>query len=517
MCKVNCIILIILLALASGGLHAQQKINLEEADTTYGERIDGVFYKKVVGNVRFVQNETIIYCDTAIHYQNANRIEAISNVRIVEGDSVNIVAGRLIYLGNERLAQLRNDVVFKKLGQVTLYTDFLDYDRNRQQAKYFNGGRLVDSTNVLTSEKGYYQVNSGMASFKKDVVGVNPDYTMKSDTLQYSTKTNVIYFRAPTELIDKEGNEFEYEEGQYDTRKKSSDLRLGEVETLSYFLNAQRMLLDDVSKFYIGKEYIHLVSKDENVIIEGDDGTYYKVNGIAKVYGNAVMMRPMGEDTLYMRTDTLVAIENEDPSKEMILAYPNVRIFKSNLQGIADSLAYHTADSMLIFYQDPVLWTGQNQIRADTIEVEIRNDVIDKMNLIFNSFVVSQDSLSNFNQIKGRDMEAFFKNNAISRVDVDGNAESLFYALDEAEEFVMGMNKSISSSMRIQFRNNRADNVSFFVKPDAHMIPPHELTSDIQRLDGFSWRNNERPSREQVIRKQRRTPIAKTLEPPNGG
>ena len=497
--KVTIIFIFMLIALSAS---AQRKVELIDADTTYGGLRDGVRYRNVVGNVVFRQNETTIYCDTAIMYMNDNRIEARSNVRIVEGDSVNITAGRLIYEGNERIARLRQNVVFKKLDQVTLYTDYLDYNRLSQQAMYYQGGKLVDSTNVLTSEKGYYQVNTGMASFKKDVVGVNPDYTMKSDTLQYNTRTNIIYFRAPTELTDAEGNEFEYEEGEYDTKKKSSDLRLGEVETLSYFLNARRMLLDDVGKLYIGKDYIHLVSKDENVIIDSDDGYYDKAKGIAKVYGNAVMKRPMEGDTLYLRADTIVAIESTDPSKERILAYPNVRLFKSDLQGRSDSLAYMNADSLLIFYSDPVLWTGQNQITADTIEVEMRNNTIDKMNLIFNSFVVSEDSLGNYNQIKGRNMDALFRNSAIKKLDVDGNAESIFYALDESESYVMGMNRSISSSMRINFRENRADNVSFYVKPDAHMIPPHELTDDMKKLSGFQWRISERPSIDQVIRKR---------------
>ncbi len=512
--KVTILILTALLLFSGSVAQAQRKVELQEADSTYGGVRDGVRYRNVVGKVKFVQNETIIYCDTAIMYPENNRIEARSNVRILEGDSVTIVAGQLIYEGNEKIAQLRRNVVFTKLGQVTLYTDNLDYDRIQQEARYFQGGKLVDSTNVLTSEKGYYQVNTGMASFKRNVVGVNPDYTLKSDTLQYSTQTNIIYFRAPTELTDAEGNIFEYDQGQYDTRMKSSDLRLGEVETRSYFINAKRMLLDDLRKYYLGKEQIHLVSKEENVIIDGDDGYYDKANGVAKVYGNAVMKRPMGEDTLYMRADTLVAIENEDPSKERILAYPNVRIYKNDLQGRSDSLAYMNADSMIVFYSDPVLWTGENQITADTIEVEIHDNSIDKMYLTFNSFVVSRDSINNYNQIKGRDMIARFRESAISRVDVDGNAESLFYALDETESYLMGMNKSISSSMRIHFKLNKADNVSFFVKPDAHMIPPHELTADVQRLPGFSWRIEERPAKKDVLRSEDLIPTDQPPEKP---
>src|SRR6185436_15512806 len=99
-------------------------------------------------------------------------------VRIVEGDSVTITASHLEYDGNKKRAKLRHNVVFTKLATATLYTDFLDYDRVVNEAFYYNGGKLVDSINTLTSSKGYYMVNSNLAAFKKEVKVTNPDYTM---------------------------------------------------------------------------------------------------------------------------------------------------------------------------------------------------------------------------------------------------------------------------------------------------------------------------------------------------
>ncbi len=82
--------------------------------------------------------------------------------------------------------------MFVKLATATLYTDNLDYYRNLSEARYFNGGRLVDSTNNLTSRKGYYNTRTNLASFKTKVVGVNPDYTLKSDTLRLQSKTKIV-------------------------------------------------------------------------------------------------------------------------------------------------------------------------------------------------------------------------------------------------------------------------------------------------------------------------------------
>jgi lipopolysaccharide export system protein LptA len=478
---------------------AQKKVKLKKADRLVGG-IDasGKRFDRFVGNVVFEQNETTILCDSAILFKKENLIKAFGHVKILEGDSITITAKRLVYKGDEKKAELRENVVFTKLNGVTLHTDFLDYDRLKQQAKYFNGGKLVDSINVLTSKKGYYQVNTNMASFKKDVVGKNPDYVLKSDTLQYNTKTNIVYFRDHTELTDVEGNIFYYEEGEYDTNIRKSNLAQGEIETETYFLKGNQLLLDEIRKTYRAIGDVEMISKEQDIIITGDFSYYKKDKGIAKVYGHALMKKIMDGDTLLLTADTLVAIESKDPSKKRLLAYKNVRIFKTDLQGISDSMAYVTADSTLYFYKDPVLWTDGNQMTADSINLLIKNGTIDKLNMDQNSFVVSTDSLANYNQVKGRKMVALFRNGKINKVNVDGNGESLFFALNDEETQVIGMNKIFCSRMVINFKLNKADNISFYIKPDASFIPPHELKEPEKTLSGFNWREAEKPTRAEL-------------------
>ncbi|TRX52014.1 Organic solvent tolerance protein OstA [Fulvivirga sp. M361] len=498
--KVKIVLIFLFCLIAGHQLIAQKKVELKSADNLYGG-IDenGENFNSPVGNVVFLQNETTIYCDSAIFYESTNTIKAFGHVKITDGDSVTITSKTLFYNGNTKKAELRNDVVFTKLEQLTLYTDFLDYYRQKQEARYFNGGKVVDSTNVLTSEKGYYHVDYNLASFKKNVVGTNPDYTLKSDTMQYNTKTKVVFFRAPTELTDVEGNVFNYEEGQYNTLIKKSDLYSGEIESESYVLTGDKLFLDDIRKYYTVTNNVEMISKEQDIIITGDFSFYNRKNGFAKVYGNALMKKIMKEDTLYITADTLMAIESEDEAKKRLLAYKDVKIFKKDLQGIADSLAYVNIDSIIYFYDDPVLWTGTNQMTADSINLKIVNNTIDKLNMTDNSFVVSKDSIANYNQIKGRDMVAYFEDDAIKKVDVNGNGESLFFALDETDQFVVGMNKIICSNIIINFKENTADNISFYVRPDASFIPPHELTKEMTKLKGFQWREEQKPELQQML------------------
>src|SRR6478736_1028102 len=213
---------------------SQKKVKLKHGDTMRGTKRDGERVDWVVGNVVFTQNQTTIYCDSAEIFRAKNTLQAYGRIRITEGDSVTVTSKSLSYDGNEKIAYLRKDVVFTKLGRATLYTDKLNYYRDRNMAQYFEGGKLVDSTNTLTSKKGYYDVNTNVASFKTDVVSFNPDYTLHSDTLQYNAKTKIVYFRDSTNIVDKDGQSAIYQSGFYDTNKKKSDLDQGNIETQSY-------------------------------------------------------------------------------------------------------------------------------------------------------------------------------------------------------------------------------------------------------------------------------------------
>ncbi len=239
----------------------QKKVKLQQANTLRGQMTNGVRIDWVIGDVIFVQNETTIYCDSAIFNRAENTIQAYGKIRILEGDSVTCTASGLSYDGNKKIAYLRKNVVFTKLQTATLYTDFLDYDRNKNEARYFNKGKLVDSTNTLTSKKGYYNLYNNLASFKTDVVGVNKDYTMTSDTLQYSSKSKFVFFRALTKLEDKEGGVAYYENGFYDTKEKKSDLVDGVFETPSYRLKGNRLYLDNIRKLYKAQGNVAMTSK----------------------------------------------------------------------------------------------------------------------------------------------------------------------------------------------------------------------------------------------------------------
>ena len=495
-------LLIIVLTAFTAPAFAQKKVQLQKGagkligGTRNGERIE-----RVIDNVVFVQNTTTIYCDSAWFYRSKNMIEAFGRVRIVEGDSVTITASHLEYDGNKKRAKLRNNVVFNKLATATLYTDFLDYDRIVNQATYYNGGRLVDSINTLTSKRGYYRVNSNLAAFKKDVTVTNPDYVMTADSLQYNSKSKTILFVTETKVVNKDSSEFVYKSGQYNTVTRTSDIKEGVGQSKAYRITGKRYDFDDLKKVYKVRGDVVMTSLEESLSIHGQSVDMNKGNSIAKVYDHAYVAKVTDDgDTLFISADTLVSIDNVDPAKKRLLAYHNVKIFKRDMQGVSDSLEYRSADSTIYFYKSPVLWSDGNQMTADSIRILIQKNTVSKIFLVANSFVISKDTLEHYNQIKGRNMTADFKAGKLYRVHVLGNGQSLYFAVDEKTKDLTGMNKIVCSNMVIRFLDGKAKDLSFYVKPEASFIPPHELDKEETELTGFTWQEKLRPIKKDVVK-----------------
>lgn len=479
---------------------AQKKVKLETAEKLEGGKEGKIRFDSFVGNVVFNHEGTRIFCDSAVYFKKTNSLEAFGHVVIDDQDSVKVFADKLYYDGDVKLARLRENVVFEKRDEMRLYTNHLDYDREIELARYFDGGKIVDSTNELSSTRGYYEVRRNMASFKENVEGTNPDYTLKTDTLQYNTSTKVIYFRDTTYLTDTEGSVFVYQSGEYDTRIERSDFQKGYMESEAYFLYGDRLRSDDIRGYNTARGNVKMVSKENDIIILGESADYFKFDKIVKIYDDPLVKITMDVgDTLYLRADTLVSIDAEENTKKRILAYPNVRIYKSDMQGVADSLVYFRSDSLLTFYDDPVIWTEDNQMTADTINFVISNQTLSSLHLLSNSFVISQDTLGNYNQIKGRSMDALFENDELHTVFVNGNGESIFFMLEEDNSAIMGMNKILCSDMKLVFEANDIKEAIFYTNPDGQFIPPHELKPEDCKLNGFKWFGDQKPGIEDVV------------------
>ncbi|MBS0000159.1 MAG: Organic solvent tolerance protein OstA [Cyclobacteriaceae bacterium] len=486
--------LLMIILLISLPVLSQRRIDLVNADEFEGGRRDGKRYNKFIGNVHFIQGSTEIWCDSAFLYKRENSLEAFGHVRIFDTiDSVNITSERLEYDGDSRVANLRKNVVYKE-DSVILTTDFLDYNIHDRSAYFFNQGTINDGENILTSDRGYYNSTGKTMAFKTDVVLVNPENNLKTDSLFYNMATKIATTIGPTDILSSDGSTVHTEEGGiFNMRVNQTVISSGEIETESYILRGDELFYDPGTGSNSARGNVYMFSKDDNIVITGDAADNFEDVGITRVFGNALMKKVFELDTLYLTADTLVSVDDSLDANKRLLAFRHVQFFREDLQGKSDSLAYFLADSILHLYNDPVIWSEGNQIEADSINIVFENDQISTLNLIENSFMIMLDTADNFNQLKGKLMTGYFENNDIDRLVVTGNSESLFYALDEEDNSLIGINKTLCSNMIIRFKENRASNISFYVDVESTFIPPHELEEPDTRLKGFNWRGKEKP------------------------
>ena len=187
--------------------YQEDKVFLEYADSLFKVRTWDTIERQILkGNVKFRQSGMWMYCDSAYYYPEANSLDAYSNVRMEQGDTLFVYADNLYYDGNARMAYLKNgpsqDKVIMINKDVTLTTDSLDYNLEIDLGWYSRWGTIDDKVNTLTSLYGEYSPATKQAEFYKDVVLVNnkDGYTMYTDTLHYNTATHIANIDSKTEI-----------------------------------------------------------------------------------------------------------------------------------------------------------------------------------------------------------------------------------------------------------------------------------------------------------------------------
>lgn len=490
-------LLILAVLLISNTTWAQEnrseRIRIENANTLRYTQKNGQKVRKLLGNVKFRQQGVRMSCDSAYQFQDDNRIKAYSNVYINQGDTLLLEGAFLRYNGNTRKAIITDSVRLRETTeQVILTTDTLHYNMAQNRAFYLSGGRIVDSANVLTSKRGYYRTAAKRFAFADSVELTNPDYTMNSDTLEYHTPTRKAYFHGPT-TVTSDTNSLYCENGWYNTDKAIA--RLG---TNTYVRSGDRELRTD-SLYYNrnkprGRAWgaIQLTDTARDLTLTGEEGLYQEQPHESFLTDSALARKDRKRDTFYLHGDTLR--RNFDSAGQPILsAYHKARIFNRQFQAQADSMVYRPSDSMIHLIHHPVMWFENYQLTGRTMHIHTDgNGNIQRLVIRSEAFIISEERQPLFNQVKGRKVIAYFKDNALQRMDVKQKAEAIYYPTNKENQYI-GINKIKSKAIRIFFTDEEIEAIHFLEKPDATIYPIGESNPEEFQFPGFAWLIDARP------------------------
>jgi len=472
----------------------------------------------IAGNVRLKQGTTIFECDSCVITKRTNLFEAFGNVHINDSDTAHVYSDHLRYLTDRKIAYLDGNVKLTD-GKGVLTTPTLEYDMNTKVGIYRNGGRVVNKETVLTSDEGFYYADIKDVYFKKNVKLKDPAYDLQSDSLLYNTGTEIVRFIAETLVKDSTNRTIKTREGFYDKRTGKAEFGQHPVITdKDIQVTGERIISDDslgITQIF-GRGII--VDTVNNTTVIADTIFYNKKNESFLAFAKPLMIVEQENDSIFIAADTLFSarltdlygskdsVVKKDTLKEVKIidtktkdstnryfeAFRHVRIFSDSLQAICDSLFYSFKDSVFRLYDDPVVWSNENQVTGDTILLFTKNKKADRMQIFKNSFLVSIVQPEIFNQVKSTRMDAYFIDGVIDSVRARGSAECVYYIQDEDSAFT-GINQSSSELMDVYFKEKELQRVVFRTAVKGTIWPIKQKSPKEMLLQNFRWRDAERP------------------------
>ena len=497
--------IVILLISAFSQAQSNQEINYDSDRTLKNEqRYPGALILSKVDNQVYFDHDGIeVWCDNAVFYKEENFFKAYGNIRMQQGDSVSMTSNYAEYNGDTEFAFASGNVKMKR-PQTTLESDSLFFDRIKQQAYYRSGGKVTDTASVLTSTIGRYFMEEDKYSFVNDVVLTNPDYTINSEQLDFYSENGHAYLYGPS-IIESETSTVYCERGFYDTRADNGYfVKNSQINYNNRILKGDSLYFNRETSFASATNNIRVIDTINNSTVSGHYAEVYRDKDSVFITKRALAASLQDRDTLFIHSDTIMITGK--PDQRVLRGFYDVRIYKEDqtgentMSGRSDSIFSDqpTGLTKLINISgrgngDPVLWSGENQMTGDSIHLQSnpKTEQLDSLLVFDNAFLIQKDTIEGYNQLKGKILTGYFRQNELYEVIIDKNTETLNY-MRNSENQLIGINKTLASSIIIYFENQQIEYIDYLNQVDGALTPEADFPPNARTLQGFNWRGEER-------------------------
>ena len=433
----------------------------------------------LIGDARFRERDRRATADT-LQYDEANDITYLIGSPFYQDDSQTLTAEqRIVYdAKTDSYTTVGRTEGLTKDGQLVKAENSY-YDAATGMSVLIGDVLLADSTQIVTADTARINVDTGIGFLRGNV--------------DYRDTTNDLSIRTQNADLDRSRDYLLAYERPLMMTILSGDTLWLVADTL---LSERRPVLSTVAEGSVRTQGLtSVMSKDSTSM---SDSTQTLIDSLPKspvptIRDTATLITPDSTllDSVPIDSISLVSPAVPD-SIDVLIAYGDVRLYKSDLQIVCDSMVYNRTDSVFSFYQNPVLWTDSTQMSADTMLVLLRNDEIDRVELRQSAFIITTPDEIFYNQVSGKQIIAYLDSNRIQTTRVLGNGEAIYYALDEADAYI-GVNKSICSEMLLRFEANQVQSVTFYTQPQGAVYPMKKVNHQALRLKGFDWQVARRP------------------------
>jgi len=473
-------------------------VYLENSESLSFDKVLNPDVQVLKGNVRFRHDNAIMYCDSAYFFETQNSFNAFGHVKIVQGDTLFVYGDLLYYDGNTKLGRLRHNVKLINR-KTTLTTDSLNYDRAANIAYYYTGGKIVDPLNKLTSVWGQYTTSSNEALFKTKVVLTNKNFTLKSDTLKYNTKSSIANIVGQTHIRYNNETDIYSRNGWYNTNTEKMMLLCRSIikHKDGKTMTGDSLFYDKKMHYGEGFTNVELIDSIQKSTLKGDYVNYNEKSEVGLAIDSAQVIDWSSKDSLFLHADTLY--RSKDSIYNAIRANYHVRFFRNDVQGLCDSLTYSTRDSIMNMSGLPVIWSDVHQLSGNDIKAFVKDNKVKKLEIQGAAIAVEKVDSINYNQLSGKEIIALVDSGQVRKVSVNGNAETIYFPRDEKDSSLIGVNKTQSSFVVMYLKNKKVERLVMTSASTGTLYPLLQLPISDLYLKNYFWLDNERPKKKEDI------------------
>ena len=516
-------------------VYAYGEVTLQQGDSlaAFSDQLDynaGTLLADLKGNVVLQRGETELYTNR-LAYNLATKVATYHTGGRIVSKTTELSSRHGYYYANAREVYFRDSVVVVD-DRFEMRADTLKYDLLGEIVHFLGPTVIRTDTHQIYCESGYYDVTQNIAVFSKNAQYKSGKRVAAADTIKFIGKDEVYILeggafvaegqtqRATADKINffrrqdrylLEGNAYVRDSVQtvtgdtidYNAVAQNYSVSGGRprVSAPPMIIQADRMRNDPISGFSTAVGDVVWQDTSANMTIEAATARYNEETGYLKAQGGKrgrpLLTALLEGDTMYLAADTLLSVRSDsvDAAGDTIRylsAYNDVRILKSDLQAVADSMGFNTVDSVLTLYGEPVLWQDTSQLVGDTVSIYFVGETLDRVKLKRNALVLTSPDMIFFNQVKGKEIVASFDSSSLVRTDVRGNAEAIYYIQDKLGAYV-GVNRTACSAMVLDFDQSTVRQIRFLDAPSGKMNPMRAVNHETFKLDGFRWWGERRP------------------------
>ncbi|MCM1319848.1 MAG: hypothetical protein NC217_05655 [Muribaculaceae bacterium] len=498
------------------------KFFLEKADILYSNEEWDTLRQVVSGNVKFSKFGTVLYCDSAWYYPETSSLDAFGNVRMLQGDTLEVKADYIFYDGISQNARLRTA---GRGSQVTLehwskhdgtkkylYTDSLDYNLLQKLAYFTDGGRMYNH-NIKTNERdtlianyGQYNTGTRVAEVTGNVRITNKTSQLFTDRLLYHTDTRVVDVVERTEIFS--GPEYiQTTAGNYEMATGNAQLNARSLITHQDSTGNVTTLEGDLLKYDAALRRTEAFMNDtpgalpmvitdtaRKAILIGGYGYYSDLDRTAYAERYPLLKEYSRQDTTFLRADKVflqtfnsgvkplprLQLDSLSTSQDSIRAaeidsinahseyhvakaYNRARIYRDDIQGIADSITMVSRDSLLYMDRKPIVWSGPRMVAGSQIIVHFNDSTADRAIVPARGIVAEEVGEGFFNQLRAGYLIAYIEDETLKHLDAHTDVQAIILPMENDSTYNKLLNAQ-ADTLSVDMDSTSIDKIKLFAR-----------------------------------------------------